>query len=88
MFLTWEQVKEMSQNGITFGSHTRRHAYLPKLSKEMAKDEIIGSKHVIEENLGKPVDYFAYPCGGFSEKIKATVALAGYKAALAHQPGI
>ena len=85
--LTWEQVKEMSQYGISFGSHTRRHAYLPNLSKEEMKDEIIGSKHIIEEQLGKPVDYIAYPIGGFSEEIKAITALAGYKAALTTNRG-
>jgi peptidoglycan/xylan/chitin deacetylase (PgdA/CDA1 family) len=85
--LNWEQVKEMSQYDITFGSHTRHHAYIPSLSKEHMKDEIIGSKHVIEDHLGKAVDYFAYPCGGFNEQAKAVAALAGYKAALSTNRG-
>ena len=77
----------MSQYGISFGSHTRRHAYLPNQSKVQMKDEIIGSKHVIEQHLGKPVDYFAYPMGGFSEEIKAITAQGGYKAALTTNRG-
>ena len=85
--LSWEQVKEMSQFGITFGSHTRHHAYLPELSKEQMKDEIEVSKHVIEEHLGVPIDEIAYPCGGFSETVKALAALAGYKAALTTNRG-
>ena len=85
--LNWEQVKEMSQYGITFGSHTRHHAYIPSQSKEQMKDEIVGSKHVIEEHLGKPVYYFAYPCGGFTEQAKTITALAGYKAALSTNRG-
>ena len=85
--LNWEQVKEMSQYGISFGSHTRHHVYLPAQSKEQMKDEIAGSKHVIEEHLGKPVYYLAYPSGGFSDEIKTITALAGYKAALATNRG-
>ncbi len=85
--LTWDQVKEMGQYGITFGSHTRHHVYLPEASEEEMKDEIVGSKRVIEEHLGKPVDYFAYPSGGFSERIKTITALAGYKAALTTNRG-
>jgi len=85
--LNWEQVKEMGKYGITFGSHTRHHAYLPSLSKGQMKDEILGSKRAIEEHLGKPVYYLAYPSGGFSEQVKAITALAGYKAALATNRG-
>ena len=86
-FLNWEQVKEMRKVGISFGSHTRHHAYLPSMSKAALKDEIIESKHIIEKNLGEPVDYIAYPCGGFSEEVKTVVALAGYKAALTTNRG-
>jgi len=85
--LTWEEIKEMDHDGISFESHTRRHAYLPKQTPEQLKDEIITSKHDIEAHLGKPVYYMAYPCGGFNEKIKAVVALAGYKAALTTNRG-
>ena len=85
--LNWAQVKEMSQYGIDFESHTRHHAYLPKLSLERMKDEIVGSKRVLEGHLGKPVYYIAYPSGGFSEEVKAVVALAGYKAAFATNRG-
>ncbi len=85
--LTWDNVKEMSQNGISFGSHTRRHAYIPDLSKKQMKDEIAGSKRVIEEHLGRPICCLAYPTGGFNEEAKAIVALAGYKAALTTNRG-
>jgi peptidoglycan/xylan/chitin deacetylase (PgdA/CDA1 family) len=87
VFLNWEQVKEMSRNGISFGSHTRRHAYLPNLSKAQLIDEIAGSKRDIEKNLGISVDYLAYPCGGFSDQVKTMAAQAGYKAALATNRG-
>ena len=86
--LNWEQVIEMSKYGIDFESHTRHHAYLPSQPKEEMKDEIIGSKRVIEEHLGKSVDFLAYPCGGFNEQVKAITALAGYKAALTTNRGV
>jgi peptidoglycan/xylan/chitin deacetylase (PgdA/CDA1 family) len=85
--LTWDQIKEMSQNGISFGSHTRYHTYLPNVSKAQMRDEIVESKHVIEKNLGTPIYYFAYPIGGFNEQAKAIAALAGYKAAMTTNRG-
>lgn len=86
-YLNWEQVREMAKSGITFGSHTRLHSYLPDLSVEKQREEIIGSKRVLEEHLGAAVDYFAYPIGGFSESIKQIVKEAGYKGAAATNRG-
>ncbi len=81
LFVDWKQVREMDSNGFHIGSHTRRHSYLPSLSHQDALDEIAGSKRIIEEKLGRPVDYFVYPSGGFSDSVKDIVISAGYKAA-------
>ena len=86
-YLTWGQMKEMADNGITIGSHTRWHAYLPDLTPAEQKDEIFGSKQAIEQNLGFPADYFSYPIGGFSEEIKQLVKEAGYQGAAATNRG-
>ena len=80
-FLTWNEIKDMGKDNFLAGAHTRHHAYLPRLSLDQAKDEIAGSKKVIEEHLGHPIDYFAYPSGGFTEEVKDIVKNAGYKAA-------
>ncbi|MBF0489954.1 MAG: polysaccharide deacetylase family protein [Candidatus Omnitrophica bacterium] len=80
-FLTWDQMKEMEQNNFLIGSHTRHHVYLPKVSLEKARDEIEGSKKILERNLGHSIDYFVYPTGGFSLEDKEIVKKAGYKAA-------
>ncbi len=80
-FLTTDQIKEMMQHGIAIGSHTRTQAYLPNESYESQKDQIFESKRIIEEKFSQPVQYIAYPTGGFSEQIKALVKEAGYKGA-------
>ena len=86
-YLTWEQIKEMVAGGIDIGSHTRTEAYLPDLLVERQRNEIKASKDILEENLEIPVEYFAYPIGGFSESIKEMVREAGYKAACATNRG-
>ena len=80
-FITWDQIKEMEKHDIEFGSHTRRHAYLPDVSYELAVDEIVNSKKIIEDRLGHPIKYFVYPSGGFSESVEGIVMNAGYEAA-------
>jgi len=86
-YLIWDQVKEMLKNGIHFGSHSRYHSYLPDIPSAGQKEEIEGSKRVLEEELGVEINYFAYPIGGFSEQIKQFVKDAGYKGACATNRG-
>jgi len=85
--LNWEQIGEMAESGIAFGSHTRYHSYLPDLSADKQREEIIESKSNLEKRLGVAVDYFAYPIGGFSDSIKQIVEEAGYKGAAATNRG-
>ena len=80
-FVTWDQIKEMEKFGISFGSHTRLHTYLPSLDKAEQRNQIRGSKEILEQQLGHPVEYFAYPSGGFNDAIKELLKEAGYKAA-------
>jgi peptidoglycan/xylan/chitin deacetylase (PgdA/CDA1 family) len=81
-FLTWNQIKEMEKYNFMAGAHTRHHIYLPNADQVKAQDEIAGSKRLIENHLGHKIDYFAYPYGGFSERIKRLVKKAGYRAAV------
>lgn len=80
-FLTWEQIKEMEKFDISFGSHTRLHAYLPSLDKAEQRNQIRGSKEILEQQLGHQIEYFAYPSGGFNDSILSVLKEAGYKAA-------
>lgn len=80
-YVTWEQLREMEQYGITAGSHTLDHVYLPGASQAVGRHQIVESKRLMEQKLGHRVDYVAYPSGGFSEEIKNIVRDAGYRAA-------
>jgi peptidoglycan/xylan/chitin deacetylase (PgdA/CDA1 family) len=86
-FLTWDQAKEMDAHGFKAGAHTRHHVYLPDVSPDAARDEIFGSKKIIEEHLGHTIDYFCYPFGGFTEEVQGVVQEAGFKAAVTTNRG-
>jgi peptidoglycan/xylan/chitin deacetylase (PgdA/CDA1 family) len=60
-FLSWSEIKEMSEAGINFGSHTVTHPDLQTLSDSEFRHELSGSKKRIEQQLWKPVDCFCYP---------------------------
>lgn len=63
VILSWEEVKEMNENGINFGAHTVTHPILTRLSAKQAKHEIVQSKKDIKRRLNKPVTAFSYPNG-------------------------
>ena len=83
--LTWDQIREMRQNGIEFGGHTVTHPFLSKMSPEGAAWELSESKRRIESELQVPVEHFAYP-NGREEDIapwnKEVLRAAGYRAAV------
>ncbi|MBF0478654.1 MAG: polysaccharide deacetylase family protein [Candidatus Omnitrophica bacterium] len=86
-FLSESNIREMAKNGIAFGSHTVSHAYLLDFDIAGQRREIFESKKIIEERLGAPINFLAYPIGGFSDPIKRMTQEAGFKAAFATNRG-
>lgn len=68
--MNWDMVKELSRRGgVTIGSHCCQHICCHgKQDIEDLRSEIVGSKDVIEKQLGKPCDYFAYPNGMYTNE--------------------
>ena len=63
LMVSWDQVREMHQNGIEFGGHTMNHPILTRVPLKRAEEEIVGSKARVEKELGKETVGFAYPNG-------------------------
>ncbi|MBU2222001.1 MAG: polysaccharide deacetylase family protein, partial [Candidatus Omnitrophica bacterium] len=87
--LNWEDVILMQDSGlINFGSHTLSHHVLTEIrSEDELRKEILSSKKILEERLGRPINTFCYPKGFFNQRVKELVKEAGYKAAVATSPG-
>jgi peptidoglycan/xylan/chitin deacetylase (PgdA/CDA1 family) len=86
-WLGWKELKEMSESGfVTIGAHTISHGWLPTMDEVKVRHEIEGSKKALESGLGKRIDYFCYPLGGFNERVKKMVEEGGYKCAVATNP--
>jgi peptidoglycan/xylan/chitin deacetylase (PgdA/CDA1 family) len=92
VMLTWEQVREMSQNGMTIGGHTLTHLNLPNASKEDAVKEIKNCKTLIEKQTGKTVRHFSYPNGGnyqyYNSSVVRIVQECGYTTATTSNNGL
>lgn len=81
-WLSEKQLKILDESGVSIGSHTVTHAYLPKLSEEAIKRELTDSKVELERILGHPVTLFSYPAGGTTPEVRAMVQSAGYEGAV------
>ena len=68
--LRWREIQEMSRAGISFGSHTRTHPDLRKLSTEEAEEELASSKKAIADATGRPIDTLAYPYGAYDAAVR------------------
>lgn len=80
-FMSWDQVREISGNGMSIGSHTLHHAFLPLQPREKIREELVESKAAIERQVGRPIHWLSYPVGGFNAEIQAAAKEAGYQAA-------
>lgn len=88
-FLTWDQVRVMNNVGMTIGGHTETHPYLLAITDpQVLRDEILGGKRIIEDQIGQRIDLFAYPYGHYSDEVINVVKEAGYVAARSTYKGI
>ena len=72
-FMSWENLKELSNHGYDIGSHTFSHQLLINLENEALKQELDLADKAIKDNLGLDVKHFCYPYGSFNEQIRELI---------------
>ena len=85
LMLSWDEVRAMAQDGISFGAHTVHHPILSRVTSRQVREEVVKSREVIEKELGISVTSFAYPngaTGDFNESTKEALRDAGYRCAV------
>lgn len=59
--LSWDEIRELHQEGISFGSHTHTHPQLRDQPPATIREELKRSKQIIEDSIGSLVTAFSYP---------------------------
>lgn len=75
LFMSPGQVSRLAAEEVSFGSHTRRHPILAKLSAEDQRDEIETSRDEVEKLAGVRPTHFAYPNGSRFDFDESTVSI-------------
>ena len=82
-----DQIREMGDYGIEFGSHTSSHARLTDLAPAAKAAELEGSRRALEERFGRPVPSLCYPYGAVDAAVKEAAERAGYLFGIASDSG-
>lgn len=78
-YMSWDQIKEIdSTNLIAFEAHSVNHINLVSIPNDQLNYQIGESKKVLEQQLGKSVNFFAYPYGLSDETTWKAVENAGF----------
>jgi peptidoglycan/xylan/chitin deacetylase (PgdA/CDA1 family) len=92
---SWSDLKELQDEGIDIECHSMTHPFLshhhqawkgpmhpltPEEYADFLTNETATAKAEIEQHLGKPVIFFAYPFGDHDKTVEARVISAGFQA--------
>ncbi|MXO60734.1 polysaccharide deacetylase family protein [Altererythrobacter salegens] len=72
--LDWDAIRALQAEGFEFGSHSRTHAYLPKLPQQERECEIADSAAELSAATGRPAEAFAAPYGAVDAETVALIA--------------
>ena len=76
--LGWQEIKDMADSGISFGSHTKTHRNLCLMEDDEMRRELMDSKLELEERLGAKKVGFCYPFGIYDDRVKDIVRDLGF----------
>ena len=102
LYLDWSDIERLAANPrYEVYSHTVSHPWDPNNNlvtwvqgpakdegKRDALNELVESKRVLEQRLGKPVPYLAWPSGWYDDTLIGLAQEAGYTALLTTEPGL
>ena len=71
--MDWDSLGQLAADGVSIGSHTRRHPDLRTLSPTALHDEIGGAAEELNRKLGKKPIEFAYPFGFVNPTVESVV---------------
>lgn len=73
--MTWDHVAELAARGHAIGGHGMTHVRLSGLDPARLEDEIGGARRRLDEHLGRPADWFAFPFGDIASIDEAALGV-------------
>ena len=84
--MNWDEVRLLDPELVTIGAHSVTHPILANSTAEELVQEIDGCRPMLEQRIGRPVNFFCYPNGDFNPAVLAR-AREAYQAAVIVKAG-
>jgi peptidoglycan/xylan/chitin deacetylase (PgdA/CDA1 family) len=85
--LSWNQLRQLANDGVTLGSHTRTHPILTQISPIQIREEIKGSQQDLKKEIGHALPIFCYPYGDHNNLVASILKQEGISLAFTVLPG-
>jgi peptidoglycan/xylan/chitin deacetylase (PgdA/CDA1 family) len=86
--MTWDQLRELAEAGVTIGNHTVTHLHMPRLTPAENAAEINNATARFRAELGFVPDMIAYPYGEYSLAVRDVTRQAGFSVAFGQHSGV
>jgi peptidoglycan/xylan/chitin deacetylase (PgdA/CDA1 family) len=86
-YMTWEQIQEMAQAGMSMESHTKTHSDLQNRDRDSLVYELQGSFESLQYYTGRSSRIFAYPAGRYDDMTMQVLRELSVWMAVSTRPG-
>jgi peptidoglycan/xylan/chitin deacetylase (PgdA/CDA1 family) len=87
VIVNWDEVREMSRGGVSFGSHSCTHRIMTTITLDEVSEELVRSRQVLFDQGVNFVPVYCYPNGNSDASIEDLVKAHGYEAAVSVRMG-
>lgn len=87
-FMSWNQLRELADGGVTIGNQTASHLHMPVASEARNRDELRKSNDRIKQELGTAPSLIAYPYGEYSLTVGKIAREAGFAFGFGQHSGV
>jgi len=85
--MTWENIRELRDGGVTIGHHTASHLHMAASAKDRNAEDVGRASARFLTELGEVPTLFAYPYGEASDSVFDVVREEGFTAAFGQHSG-
>ena len=87
-YMSWSQIRELSQGGVAIGSQTASHLHMAAASSLTNRRELEKSNARFKKELGARPNLIAYPYGEASQSVEQLARASGFVAGFGQHSGV
>jgi peptidoglycan/xylan/chitin deacetylase (PgdA/CDA1 family) len=85
--LSWNRLRELANEGVTLGSHTRTHPIMTQISPLQIREEIRSSQQDLKREIGFALPILCYPNGDHNDIVTKILRAEGISLGFTVLPG-